>query len=324
MSKKKELKNDLIEMYRDNGNLETNQEYKNNVKETAIDFIEDLWQIRIESKEIRDISNTKEVARCIVAFLRREFDIRERITIEEEEDEVIVVIGDDDDNFFAELTYANSYMKYNYSYNVFNPNIIIKKYHNFEEKLRKFIRLLTCMEIFLNFDNKKCCENFVVYKMYQLKILLNNFYDIVYDEKYKYKYYVIPKNNKEIREEMEKLVNKKPSLRQVLDFMYAGDYKNALRVLVDDILDKHKDEYKNKIQQGNETLFDIDKYLDKLSNFVNNYKIRHSKNRKVNKQVQPQIEPTDEQLKVHLDFGLSIYRLFCIYQDDNDKKSAQK
>ena len=52
---------------------------------------------------------------------------------------------------------------------------------------------------------------------------------------------------------------------------------------------------------------------------MNNYNIRHSKNRKVNKQVQPQIEPTDEQLKVHLDFGLSIYRLFSIYQSENEK-----
>ena len=67
-------------------------------------------------------------------------------------------------------------------------------------------------------------------------------------------------------------------------------------------------------------LFDIDKFF----NFVNNYNIRHSKDRKVDKQKQPQIKPTDEQLKVHLDFGLSIYRLFSIYQDNNNEKLAKE
>ena len=181
-------------------------------------------------------------------------------------------------------------------------NKLLEEKQKFQDKLATFISFGYFLDIGAQINH--------------ISGLLKDFFQISKDGKGKY--HCFPKYNIELIETIEKLTEKEPSLRQVLDFMYAGDYKNALRVLVDDILDKHKDEYKNKIQQGNETLFDI----GKLSNFVNNYKIRHSKNRKVNKQKKPQIEPTDEQLKVHLDFGLSIYRLFCIYQDENDKKSA--
>ena len=84
--------------------------------------------------------------------------------------------------------------------------------------------------------------------------------------------------------------------------MYVCDYVNALKELAL-LLEQKRKEYQEKIQKGNETLFDIDKFF----NFVNNYGIRH--NNKKQKQA------TEEQLKVHLDFGFSIYRLFTIYGD---------
>ena len=93
--------------------------------------------------------------------------------------------------------------------------------------------------------------------------------------------------------------------------MHSFEYAEALREL-SNLLEKHRYEYKEEIQKGNEMLFDIDKFF----NFVNNYEIRH-KNAK-------QLQPTQEQLKVHLDFGLSIYRLFSIYQDNNNEKLAKE
>lgn len=290
---------DLMEMYCDTSSFFDTKSYISNITKRALAFMEETTY----KKEICT-EDTTSIASQVCNIITKYFNVYPDYTIDEKENDISIFI---EKKKFAYLSYKHEF-GYKY-YVVFLPECILKKCKSFDEKLCHYIKFVVLFEP----DN---CR----YLIQQLQYLLSNCYDIRKDDDAEYGYRVVPKYNLEMQEAIKKLAEKEPSLRQVLDFMYAGDYKNALRVLVDDILDKHKDEYKNKIQQGNETLFDI----DKLSNFVNNYKIRHSKNRKVNKQVQPQIEPTDEQLKVHLDFGLSIYRLFCIYQDDNDKKPTQK
>ena len=294
---------DLMEMYCDTSSFVDTKSYISNITKRALAFMEKTTCKR----EILYTEDTTSIASQVCNTITKYFNVYSDYTIDKKENNISISIEDIsiEEKIFAHLRYKHE-IGYNY-YVVFLPECILKKCKSFDEKLCHYIKFVVLFDP----DNRR-------YLIQQLQFLLNDFYDIVYDEKYKYKYYVIPKDDKEIREAMEKLAEKKPSLRQVLDFMYAGDYKNALKTLADNILDKHKKEYQDKIQQGNETLFDIDKFF----NFVNNYNIRHSKSRKENGQVKQQMEPTEEQLKVHLDFGLSIYRLFCIYQDDNDKKSA--
>ena len=169
----------------------------------------------------------------------------------------------------------------------------IDKYSSISSMLCIFLKVISVFK--LSYDEQ--CDI-----IERLSNLLKDFYKIEEDENAEYGYRVFPKHNIELLETTEKLAEKEPSLRKVLDFMYACDYVNALKELAL-LLEPKRKEYQEKIQKGNETLFDIDKFF----NFVNNYGIRH--NNKKQKQA------TEEQLKAHLDFGLSIYRLFTIYGD---------
>ena len=186
--------------------------------------------------------------------------------------------------------------------NYFNASEILQKNKN---NFTKFLCYYTFFW-YLNFNFQINTEfdeyHFNDRPFYIVKELLKDFYNIEEDKNAEYGYRVFPKHNIELSEATEKLAENEPSLRKVLDFMYACDYVNALKELAL-LLEPKRKEYKEKIQKGNETLFDIDKFF----NFVNNYGIRH--NNKKQKQAK------EEQLKVHLDFGLSIYRLFTIYGD---------
>lgn len=188
---------------------------------------------------------------------------------------------------------------------LFNYKIILQKYaDNFEKLLcyALFFAKLSATQQWYQNDltymegQERVSLAAVQFFRKNLSDILKDFYTITDD------YKVIQKHNIELIEVTEKLAEKEPPLRKALDFMYACDYVNALKELAL-LLEPKRQEYQEKIQKGNETLFDIDKFF----NFVNNYGIRH--NNKKQKQA------TEEQLKVHLDFGLSIYRLFTIYGD---------
>ena len=146
-----------------------------------------------------------------------------------------------------------------------------------------------------------------------LQYILSDFYEIKIDNNAEFGCHVYPKYNIEIIEEIEQLTKQEPSLMVVLNKMHQFDYVGALQEL-SKILEPNRKKYEKLFQNGNETL-KIDTYF----NFVNNYKVRHLKNKKENGKTIEQKEPTDEQLKVYLDFGLSIYRLFNIYQSENKK-----
>lgn len=205
--------------------------------------------------------------------------------------------------------YPNSPKKFGWdSYfdgRLFNYKIILQKYKDNFEKLLCYALFFAKLS-----ENQQWYQNDLTYMeggervslaavqffKKNLSDILKDFYTITND------YKVIPRHNIELLETTEKLAEKEPSLRKVLNFMYACDYVNALKELAL-LLEPKRKEYQEKIQKGNETLFDIDKFF----NFVNNYGIRHN-----NAQ---QKQAKEEQLKVHLDFGLSIYRLFTIYGD---------
>ena len=172
----------------------------------------------------------------------------------------------------------------------------IDEFPSMENKLCIFLKVIS---VFPPHDDEQKKIDKVIE---ELKEWLKDIYNIEKDKNAEYGYRVTSKHNIELGEATEKLAEKEPSLRKVLDFMYACDYVNALKELAL-LLEPKRKEYQEKIQKGNETLFDIDKFF----NFVNNYGIRHN-----NAQ---QKQAKEEQLKVHLDFGLSIYRLFTIYGD---------
>ena len=306
---------DLMDKYCNTDYLSTDKQYASNVKKKAIDVVESILEIPVDGrKSDLHVNQIKALAQLIEASLMKNFDIKETISIEENEEKygVLIKVGD---SVFAWLPFYNSsvYIKGQDMcfINEFAPTAIIDRYSNFEEKLCKFILLLNDMKLLLKVFYGQAGQNFVDVKIICLKKILFHFYDIKEDEKSKYGYLVIPKHNIELIEATEKLVEKEPSLREVLDFMYADDYKKAL-ITLGNILEPHRHEYEEKIQKGNNSLFDIGKFF----NFINNYKIRHGKSAKENGQIIAQKEPTTEQLKVHLDFGLSIYRLFATSTDD--------
>ena len=149
--------------------------------------------------------------------------------------------------------------------------------------------------------------------------ILKDFYKIYPDNNAEFGYRVIPKHNIEIIASTEKLTEKEPSLKEVLNDMDSLKYIEALQKLAK-LLGKHRYEYKKLIQNTDNSLFDIEKFF----NFVNNYDIRHGDEDTREGEIKKQKQPTDEQLKVYLDFGLSIYRLFSIYQDNNNEKLAKE
>ena len=125
----------------------------------------------------------------------------------------------------------------------------------------------------------------------------------------------INKNKKKpmFDEEILDAVKDDNTVSKVIKYYNDGDYKVALCEL-SNVLEPNRKKYEKLFQNGDETL-----KIDTFFNFVNNYGIRHWKNKKENGKTIEQKEPTDEQLKVYLDFGLSIYRLFNIYQSENEK-----
>ena len=145
----------------------------------------------------------------------------------------------------------------------------------------------------------------------RLRYILSDFYEIEINDNAVFGCHVYPKYNIEIIEAIGQLTKQEPSLKVVLNKMHQLDYAGALQEL-SKILEPNRKKYEKLCQNGDKTL-----KIDTFFNFLNNYGIRHWKNKKENGKTIEQKEPTDEQLKVYLDFGLSIYRLFSICKGEN-------
>ena len=167
---------------------------------------------------------------------------------------------------------------------IFNDSFFYKTLCNF----------LYVVEVFFN--------NQIPEVITELNEILEDYYSISRDywPNYGYKVRVIPKNNIEIIE----AVKNEPSLKSVMKYYYDNDIGTALAELYK-VLEPHREKIRNVL--NGDIFFKIDNFFG----FVNNYeKIRHNNGK--------QKDASIWQMRVYLDFGLSIYRLYLMNKNDDE------
>lgn len=134
----------------------------------------------------------------------------------------------------------------------------------------------------------------------QVARYLTDYYEIKFDDKAEFGIRVIPKYNTEIIQAVEN----EPSLQTVMKYYYQNDIKKALGELrkITEFSSEKNAKFKKFIQSQSTELQEM---CRQVYNFITNYENHDGKF----------ADATETEARIWFDLGLSIYRLFTIYEN---------